>query len=793
MKFSRISWILGCILMSATFLHAQTSQGGPHIGYVYPAGGKQDSSFDVTIGGQFLGGLTNIFVSGGGVQSSIVEVIRPISGKELNDLRIKADELLARRSVVKNDFKALENFRSFKNASKDDKKNDGMEDKEIQDLKKKYENSKWTAEDDKMLMDVRKKISGGIRRPENPSISEIASLRFKISPDAKPGDREIRLVTAQGLTNPMLFKIGVIPEYTEPAKKTIQQQRVIKGGEGGGFGSVKEKKDTKVTLPAVINGQILEGTIDRYCFEAKKGTKLVIISSARELIPYIADAVPGWFQATLALYDSSGNEVAYNDDFQSNPDPVLYYEIPSDGEYVLAIKDSIYRGREDFVYRITLGELPFITSIFPLGGPKDSSTKIELKGWNLPSSSMTFDVKDKAPGIYPVSLQKDEWISNVMPFAVDDVPDCLEKEPDSQHRTAQMITMPVVVNGSIDHPDDRDFFKFEGKAGDEIVAEVYARRLNSPLDAMVKLSDAGGREIGCNDDFEDKGSGLETHHADSYLRVTLPSNGTYFVEVVDVQHNGGPEYAYRLRVSMPRPDFALRVTPSSVNLRAGGTVAVTIYALRYDGFTNAINVALKDAPEGFKLGGTIIPGTQEQVRVTLTAPPLAQTQPVALKVEGTATIKGNVVTRQAVPSEDMMQAFFYRHLVPSEEMRVGVGGRAKVPAVKVISALPVRIPAGGTAVIKLNIPGDLAAKKIDLELDDPPAGVRLVKFSSMPSGAEILLASDQKQVKEGQEGNLIIAAYLRSDKTEKDKQSGKSRVKLTTLPAIPFEVIAKQK
>src|SRR3989339_77456 len=103
MKFSRISWILGCILMSATFLHAQTSQGGPHIGYVYPAGGKQDSSFDVTIGGQFLGGLTNIFVSGGGVQSSIVEVIRPISGKELNDLRIKADELLARRSVVKND------------------------------------------------------------------------------------------------------------------------------------------------------------------------------------------------------------------------------------------------------------------------------------------------------------------------------------------------------------------------------------------------------------------------------------------------------------------------------------------------------------------------------------------------------------------------------------------------------------------------------------------------------------------------------------------------------------------
>ena len=48
---------------------------------------------------------------------------------------------------------------------------------------------------------------------------------------------------------------------------------------------------------------------------------------------------------------------------------MLYYEIPEDGEYVVEIKDSIYRGREDFVYRITLGELPFVTSIFPLGGP----------------------------------------------------------------------------------------------------------------------------------------------------------------------------------------------------------------------------------------------------------------------------------------------------------------------------------------------------------------------------------------------------------------------------------------
>ena len=53
---------------------------------------------------------------------------------------------------------------------------------------------------------------------------------------------------------------------------------------------------------------------------------------------------------------------------------------------MIEIKDSIYRGREDFVYRITVGELPFVTSVFPLGGPAGTPPKVELKGWNLPTN-----------------------------------------------------------------------------------------------------------------------------------------------------------------------------------------------------------------------------------------------------------------------------------------------------------------------------------------------------------------------------------------------------------------------
>ena len=98
----------------------------------------------------------------------------------------------------------------------------------------------------------------------------------------------------------------------------------------------------------------MPGDVDRFRFTAEKGQKLVIETHARSLIPYLSDAVPGWFQATLSLYDNKGNEVAFVDDYRFNPDPVMFYEIPKSGEFELKICDSIYRGREDFVYRVAI-------------------------------------------------------------------------------------------------------------------------------------------------------------------------------------------------------------------------------------------------------------------------------------------------------------------------------------------------------------------------------------------------------------------------------------------------------
>ena len=97
---------------------------------------------------------------------------------------------------------------------------------------------------------------------------------------------------------------------------------------------------------------------------------------------------------------------------------------------------------------------------------------------------------------------------------------------------------------------------------------------------------------------------------------------------------------------------------------------LTVYALRRDGFTNEITLTLADAPQGFRLTGAKVPANQDQVRLTLQAPPAATDEPVRLSLEGRAFIQGQPIAHPAVPAEDMMQAFAYRHLVPAKELDV---------------------------------------------------------------------------------------------------------------------------
>lgn len=723
----------------------------PYAGYVYPPGGQQGALLQVTVGGQNLRGVSGAHITGEGVEVSVIEYARALTPNLLRDAARNIRAIIRERLG-----------RAPANRPGDDQEElPPIPDHPwFRDLE-----SRSTAE----LRELAARLFDP-RKQANAQIAELVLLSVMIAPDAPPGERELRLITPIGVTPPLRFQVGRLPEVSEPDPMAPTPPPM-----------------EPLTPPVVINGQILPGEVDRFPLQARAGQRLVMAAQARHLIPYLADAVPGWFQAVLTLRDAEGRELACVDDYRFDPDPVLFYEVPADGVYTLEIRDSIYRGREDFVYRITVGELPFVTQLFPLGGREGTPTTVSLAGWNLPRSEVALDT---APGGRTIRQTTwDDMVINPVSYAVDTLPESVESEPNDAPGQGERLDVPQIVNGRIARAGDVDCFRFEGHAGEEIVAEVLARRLGSPLDALLALTDADGTVLASNDDHEDPGAGLVTHHADSYLAATLPATGMYILRLSDIQRHGGDEYAYRLRVSPPRPDFELRVTPASIGVIAGRSAPITVHVLRRDGFTGEVEVTLADAPPGLKLSGGHIPAGRDRVRMTLTAPPRPYDGPVEIGLEGRAHIAGETVVRPVTPAVDMMQAFIYRHLVPAQSLVLAVGrGRPVAPTARCTDSGPLRIPAGGSARIPIEVTMRPNAElPIFFALSEPPEGLVLESVAKEPGGAVLVIKADKALA--GHADNLIIETSTEIEFRRRQGEPVKQRVSLGTLPAIAYEVV----
>ena len=162
-------------------------------------------------------------------------------------------------------------------------------------------------------------VTGQVLKVENRNLLRIA---VTIDPDAAVGERDLRVMTpAGGVSNRFRFFVGELPEINEKEPN-----------------SLKSQAHALETLPIVVNGQVNPSDTDFFRFAAKAGETLVCHVQARELLPYIADAVPGWLETCLTLYDADGKELAYVGRFRFNPDPLLIYQIPKDGEYLIEVR-----------------------------------------------------------------------------------------------------------------------------------------------------------------------------------------------------------------------------------------------------------------------------------------------------------------------------------------------------------------------------------------------------------------------------------------------------------------------
>ncbi len=651
MSINRAStWAVGAALCIAGALlsqgaYADEGAADPHIAFTYPAGGKAGTTVQITVHGQNLDGAQTVSISGRHVSARII-----------------ADKP---KPKPKPDPKA------------------------------------------------KSKNKGKAKGKAKPSAPDTSATQLKIAvtidKDATPGQRDLHVITHDGVSNRYRFFVDQLREVREAEPNSKPDNPQALG-----------------PLPAVANGQIFGGDKDVFRFRAAAGQTLVFQAQARAILPYLADAVPGWFQANLTLYDAGGKPIAYVDDFRHHPDPVLIHTFKAGGEYLIEITDALSRGRNDFVYRLRVGELPFITHVTPLGVPAGQTTRLRVSGANLPIKTLDF-TPDAEPGrLDSVRVTAANGIvSNALPLHVGGIPEQREREPNNLNREPEVVKLPVIVNGTIGSPNDADCFAFDARKGQKIVIDALARRLDSPLDAVVEVFDARGKYLTKNDDHVDPAFPLITHHADSQLIHSVPRDGRYVVRIRDTQSASGDAYQYRLVISEPKPDFELRLMPINRSIAPGGTAVLSAEVIRKHGFDGPVRLYLSGLPDGFASRGAAVPAKEKVVRFTITAPPELTDKLLAPKLSGAATIDGKSVVREARPAQEVMQAFIYKHRPCMEQLLMAV-----VPPKHFTLSLVepdekvVEVPRGGEAKVSIKVHRLADGKRnIRVVALEPPKGL----------------------------------------------------------------------
>lgn len=429
---------------------------------------------------------------------------------------------------------------------------------------------------------------------------EKRQLAVTVSADAKPGVHWIRLSDEEGATALRPFIVGVLPELVE-----------------------NESKDQPIPLEGsriTINGRLGKGgDVDEFTLLLKKGETLVAAVDANRLLGSPMDAV-------LQIASAEGFVVAQNDDDQGF-DPRLSLEVPADGTYRVRIfafpatPDSTiaFSGGDAYVYRLTLTTGGFLDHGYPLAVARSNPGQVEAHGWNIPEIAkklavVTEGTLDHASLIHPE-------IANTIDVRLVSHPALTEQEP-SDPAHPQNIPVPSTITGRISPERDQDAFTFFAKKGQSLNLLVESQSLGTPLDAVLRVTDAQGKTL---NDVDDNGK-----EHDVRLAFSPPADGDYRVSIRDLHGQGGERFVYRLTVAAPEPDFGLTLKADRLTLTPEKTGTLEVAVERKDGFKGPIEVRFDGLPEGLSAPSVRSEpgkGTEKTVTLSLTASAAALSGP----------------------------------------------------------------------------------------------------------------------------------------------------------------------
>jgi hypothetical protein len=488
------------------------------------------------------------------------------------------------------------------------------------------------------------------------------TFTVKIASDVPVGTYEVRCGGRFGFSNPRRFVVSNRPELVESSGNNSPEQAM------------------PFELGSVINGRLQSSSeIDWFQFEAKQGERIVFDCWAERL--------DSRMNGVISIHDETGRKRLIYSQYDKGADPVVVFDSPADGTYLIKLHDLTFRNGNEYVYRLYSYTGPFLEFALPPAGTAGTTGQFTLYGYNLPggeptetllrgvplekldveipipAEADTFDVENRVTAIgagldlFSYRFEQEGQVSNPIRIGIADSPVLVEEEPNDSSEQAQSVNVPVEIGGQFSQPGDVDHFRFEAKKGEEIVIEAIGERMGFQVDPYLVVNQVIAKEEGeeikrltAQDrvDASLLANVFETKTDDPQFHLTVPDDGLYEVVLRDRywESRGAANLVYRLSIRHARPDFRLVAVPEAptagntwpAGLRKGDHFPLRVFAFRRDGFDGPIRVSAMDLPEGLACPDVIIGEKQTSAALVIAASEEAPAGWHQVGLQGTANV-----------------------------------------------------------------------------------------------------------------------------------------------------------
>ncbi|MEQ8791351.1 MAG: PPC domain-containing protein [Pirellulaceae bacterium] len=407
---------------------------------------------------------------------------------------------------------------------------------------------------------------------------------FEIAADAPAGRRMVRVKGGvTGLTNFRWFFVSPLAEHIE-----------------------KEKNNTleaaeEVATPTIINGRV-NPALDQDCFrfQAKAGQPIVAAVASHRL-----DAMgfgrndAGFADTSLELLDESGSVIAEAGDTLGF-DPVIQLTAPKDGWYTARVSGMGYKGFPEMIYRLTLGDVPYPTAVFPTSGRLGETLEIELTGPNVPPGTRRTITIDDEP--FPVQYITLDGVVELPLLRTEEATHVFANH--HAREAAAALPLPGVVSGRFEQVGQQHWYRVHVEKDQGVLLEILAQQhLRAPVDTLIEVFDAAGEPVAKNDDGAVY-AGECSHEFvpfDSHLTFRPKTSGDYFVCVSEQSGAAGPTAVYQLTAKPAEGDFRLVQWPDALPVFGpGATAALVVEVHRLAGFEGEVDLRIEGLPAGWR-------------------------------------------------------------------------------------------------------------------------------------------------------------------------------------------------